>query len=142
MAKWSEEPGYTADKIREAARKAVGVLLGPVSGGLLTIDFDGPGSDEMLPQLYGRASNNLPQTIAWKSGMPERRQVAFVIDQRLWSKITGGKSWRDNQGETVFELRWQGQQSAFAGVHPETGRYYWLEDCSPEDIPKPHVAQD
>lgn len=142
MAKWSEKPGYTADEIREAAPKAVGVLLGPVSGGLLAIDFDGPGSEEMFRQLYGRPSTDLPQTISWTSGKTERRQIAFVVDQDWWSEIKGGKSWRDSQGETVLELRWKGQQSAFAGVHPETRQYYWLEGCSPKDIPTPHVAPD
>ena len=142
MAKWSEKPGYTADEIREAAPKAVGVLLGPVSGGLLAIDFDGPGSEEMFRQLYGRPSTDLPQTISWTSGKTERRQIAFFVDQDWWSEIKGGKSWRDSQGETVLELRWKGQQSAFAGVHPETSQYYWLEGCSPKDIPTPHVAPD
>ena len=91
MAKWSEEPGYTTDEIREASPKAVGVLLGPVSGGLLAIDVDGPGSEEMFQKLYGRPSTDLPQSISWTSGKPERRQVGFVVDQDWWTEIKGGE---------------------------------------------------
>ena len=142
LSGWSSHPGYCINDIQELSPKAVGVLLGPVSGGLIAIDFDGAGSEEKFQGIYGRPSSDLPKTLAWSSGKPERRQEAFIVDLDWWEMFHGGKSWRDEQENTVLELRWRGQQSAFAGAHPETSGYYWLDGCSPNEFPEATMAPD
>ena len=102
MQAWSKHPGYSADDIESIAPEAVGVLLGPVSGGLLAIDFDGPGSEEKFQEIYGRPSTELPASLAWSSGRAERRQVAYVVDCDWWDELKGGQSWSDDLGHTVL----------------------------------------
>ena len=142
LSGWSDHGGYHVDDIQQLAPEAVGVLLGPISGGLLAIDFDGPGSEAKFQEMYGRPSSDLPNTLAWSSGRTERRQEAFVIDRDWWDVLQGGQSWRDEHRRTVLELRWKGQQSAFAGAHPETSGYFWLDGCSPREFPEPAMAPD
>ncbi|MFM7455958.1 MAG: bifunctional DNA primase/polymerase, partial [Vulcanococcus sp.] len=72
------------EEVQEYAPQAVGVLLGEKSGGLLAIDFDGPGSEEKFIEKFGRPSEELPQTITWRSGRTNRRQMAFVVDREYW----------------------------------------------------------
>ena len=142
MKDWTNHPGFTIDEIQELKPPAVGVLLGPTSFGLLAVDFDGPGSEQQFQSVYGRPSSDLPPSLSWTSGKPERRQVVFIVDLDWWEFLQGKKAWRNERGSTVLELRWKGHQSAIAGAHPETAGYRWLPGCSPEDIPEPAVAPD
>lgn len=142
LSGWSQHAGYSIDDIKELSPQAVGVLLGPVSGGLLAVDFDGAGSEEKFQEIYGRPSSDLPRSLAWSSGKAERRQEAFLVDREWWGMFHGGKSWRNGQGNTVLELRWDDQQSAFAGAHPETSGYFWLDGSSPLEFPEPSMAPD
>ena len=139
---WSRHQGYSIEDIQELMPPAVGVLLGPISGGLLAVDFDGPGSEQQFQSVYGRPSSDLPPSLSWTSGKPERRQVVFIVDLDWWEFLQGKKAWRKERGSTVLELRWKGHQSAIAGAHPETAGYRWLPGCSPDDIPEPAVAPD
>ena len=77
---WSRHQGYSIEDIQELMPPAVGVLLGPISGGLLAVDFDGPGSEQQFQSVYGRPSSDLPPSLSWTSGKPERCQVVFVVD--------------------------------------------------------------
>ena len=45
---WNNQPGYDIDGICQlnGLVKAVGLMLGEKSGGILAVDFDGFGSDE------------------------------------------------------------------------------------------------
>ena len=96
----------------------------------------------MFQEIYGRPSSELPKTLAWSSGKPERRQESFIVDQDWWGDVPWGKSWRDEQENTVSELRWRSQQSAFAGAHPETSGYYQLDGCSPNEFPEATIVPD
>ena len=142
MKEWSKHPGYSIDEIQELSPKAVGVMTGPVSGGLLAVDFDGPGSEEQFQHIFNRPSSELPASISWSSGKPERRQVAFNVDQDWWNLLKGKVFWKNTQDITILELRWKGQQSVIAGAHPETTGYSWLAGCSPVEFAKPAIAPD
>jgi len=139
---WSRHQGYSIEDIQNLMPPAVGVLLGPISGGLVAVDFDGPGSEQQFQRVYGRPSYDLPPSLSWTSGKPERRQVVFIVDLDWWQFLQGKKVWRNERGSTVLELRWEGHQSAIAGAHPETTGYRWLPGCSLNDIPEPAVAPD
>ena len=137
---WSDSEGMTAVEIEELEPLAVGVLLGEKSGGLLAIDFDGPGSEEKFQEVFGRSSSELPASISWTSGKEKRRQVGFVVDRELWQELKTRQFFAN--GKTVLEIRWSGAQSVIAGAHPETQGYYWVEGCSPADCPDPAPAPD
>jgi len=114
-------------------------LLGEKSGGLLAIDFDGPGSEEKFLETFGRPSDELPKTIAWTSGKASRKQLAFVVDPDYWPFLKP-KSYTGKNNKTILEIRWNGQQSVIAGAHPETEGYQWMEGCSPQEISDPAEA--
>lgn len=124
LKEWTKHSGFSVDEIQEISPQAVGVMLGPVSGGLIAVDFDGPGSEQCFQRIYGRPSTDLLASLSWSSGKPERRQVAFRVDPDWWEYLQGRKSWRNELGSTILELRWEGHQSAIAGAHPETSGYF------------------
>lgn len=108
--------------------RAVGLVLGPASG-ILAIDFDGNGSTAQFLEVFGRPWTDLPQTVSWSSGRPNRRQLAFRVPRELFEHLRGRRRWQRN-GTTVLELRWTGHQSVIAGDHPDTAGYHWIN--SPE----------
>jgi len=139
LKNWPEHEGLTVEEVQEYEPQAVGVLLGEKSGGLLAIDFDGPGSEEKFLETFGRPSDELPKTIAWTSGKTSRKQLAFVVDRDYWPFLKP-KSYAGMDKNTVLEIRWNGQQSVIAGAHPETEGYQWMEGCSPQEVPDPAEA--
>jgi len=141
LKNWPEHEGLTVEEVQEYEPQAVGVLLGEKSGGLMAIDFDGPGSEEKFLETFGRPSDELPKTIAWASGKVSRKQLAFVVDRDYWPMLKP-KSYAGKDKKTVLEIRWNGQQSVIAGAHPETEGYQWMEGCSPQEIPDPAEAPD
>jgi len=114
--------------------QAVGLGLGPVSGGTLTVDFDGEGSEEIFALAFGKQVSELPESVSWKSGRPGRRQVAFKVDEKHWEQLRGKKSWKNQNNDNCLELRWRGQQSIILGAHPETSGYQWCDGCSPREL--------
>ena len=118
---------------------AIGLVLGPASG-VLAVDFDGAGSTAAFEQAYGRSHRDLPLTVGWSSGRPNRRQYAFRVPLDYHQHLRGRRYWQRN-GHTVLELRWVGHQSVIAGKHPDTAGYHWLPGRSPADI-EPAEAPD
>ena len=112
--------------------KAVGLVLGPASG-VMAIDFDGAGSTATFQEVFGRPCSDLPPTVAWSSGRPNRRQLAFRVPFDYWSHLRGRRFWKRN-GSTVLELRWAGHQSVIAGAHPDTAGYHWIPGRSPAEV--------
>ena len=131
--------------------QAVGLVLGPASG-VLAVDFDGPGAAGCFRRIYGRPPADLPETVGWTSGLPQRAQLAYRVPLEYWDCLRGRRSWsrptrtahQSNptsanppaaaSGSTVLELRWEGHQSVIAGVHPVTGSYRWLDGRAPAQI--------
>lgn len=125
---------------------AVGLVLGPASG-VMAVDFDGPGSAGRFRRIYGRPPTDLPATVGWTSGLPQRGQLAYRVPLEFWPCLRGRRYWsrsaqrttkcdsagRTSRCETVFELRWDGHQSVIAGVHPSSGGYRWMEGRSPAE---------
>ncbi len=124
--------------------QAVGLVLGPASG-VLAVDFDGPGAAGCFRRIYGRPPADLPETVGWTSGLPQRAQLAYRVPLEYWHCLRGRRSWTRPSsktktasapgagGGTVLELRWEGHQSVIAGVHPVTGAYRWLQGRSPAE---------
>jgi hypothetical protein len=132
--------------------QAVGLVLGPASG-VLAVDFDGPGAAACFQRIYGCPAAELPATVGWSSGLPQRAQLAYRVPLEFWDCLRGRRSWGPASTDhtptpltpaggpggkrrraTVLELRWEGHQSVIAGVHPLSGSYRWLEGRSPAQV--------
>jgi len=111
---------------------AVGLVLGPESG-VIAVDFDGAGSTVTFKEVYGRPYSDLPPTVTWSSGRPNRRQLAFRVPLDYWPHLRNRRVWSRN-GTTVLELRWNGHQSIIVGAHPDTAGYHWIPGRSPDDL--------
>lgn len=136
MKDWPLHPGYDIEDISKlnGLVKAVGLKLGPPSGGVLAVDFDGPEAVGTFTEIYSRDPGDLPNTIGVTSGKKKRGQRFFLVDQDWWPALCGRKVWTGQDGSICFELRWAGHQSVIAGAHPETNGYTWLPNSSPADI--------
>lgn len=113
--------------------KAVGLVLGPPSG-VIAVDFDGRGSTAMFEQVFGRPWSELPPTVTWSSGRPNRRQLAFRVPTDAWEHLRGRRYWEASDGRIVLELRGAGHQSVIAGEHPDTAGYHWVHSPQEQSV--------
>jgi hypothetical protein len=120
--------------------KAVGLLLGPQSGGVLAVDFDGVQSFPKFCEVFGHQPEELPPSMAVTSGREQRCCLFFAVDREYWPLLKGREVWSDANDKTCLELRWTGHQQVIAGAHPETAGYSWV--ISPSLIPLPPPAPD
>ena len=114
--------------------KAVGAICGPLSGGLLVIDFDGALAGSSLKALTGFDESDLPPTVACSSGKPSRKKLFFyVADRELWPMIQGIGN--GNKQFPEIEILWTSRMAVAIGAHPEKPNgYFWLDGCSPNDL--------
>lgn len=157
-AGWFDVDDYSPDDAAElngSGPPAWGLKCGPASGGVLVLDLDAEGWRESFQEVTGHPITDLPRTIGWTSGKPDRSGHAFTVDPDWWPHLANvrpiTRPWKEGdpigkkglgQAETLWELRWNRCQSVILGAHPETGRYRWLPTCSPDDIPEPAPAPD
>lgn len=131
-AGWQNTP-KTLDNIDSTN---VGVLLGPVSQGLVALDFDGTTAWSWYSNTIGAP---LPKTIMWSSGKPDRCQMAFTVPEQYWpllrtQKITNTTTDLITKGEG-FEFRWTGGQSVLPPSRLTDGRaYMWLATPLDTDV--------
>lgn len=136
---WEKNPltkQQIAKEIKAGRAKAVGVIAGPVSGGLLFVDHDGISASEVLKDI-GAPLGDLPKSWAMTSGRDGRLQIIYKVPERYWDhiktkKIKSGKQDEEGNNEQL-ELRWSGCQSVVIGEHPMTGSYKWLPKRSPSE---------
>ena len=138
---WQKNPLKRSEILKELISKkakAVGVLAGELSGGLLFVDHDGESASNILLE-WGLSISTLPLTWTVTSGRVGRFQLIYQVPEELWSKIKTKKfrtGVKDEEGSVEqLELRWNGCQSVVAGEHPKTSGYKWVKDRSPDDIP-------
>ena len=142
MKNWQKQPLTRSQLIphfEEGKAKAIGVLAGEESGGLLFVDHDGPSASNILVS-WGLSFSTLPPSWTVTSGRVGRFQIIYKVPKKYWSKIKTKKFKSgvvgDDGSVEQIELRWNGCQSVVAGEHPTTGAYRWMEKRSPEDIPE------
>src|SRR4028119_396255 len=119
-------------ELKSGNAKGYGLLTGEKSGGILAIDADGPAAHELLAK-----HGEVPATVAFTSGKLGRCQYLLQVPQEKWGVLkttklnTGVKG--ENGKDQLLELRWNGCQSVLPpSVHPETGRYQWVN--SPDSV--------
>ena len=139
--KWQANPlthEQAAAEIKAGRAKAIGVIAGPPSGGLLFLDHDGISATEQLEKL-GIPGRSLPKTATCTSGRDGRFQLLFTVPERYWPRMRNrrvfdtGKTDADGKAENL-DLRWNRHQSVVIGAHPITGGYRWLGKRSPAAV--------
>ena len=135
---WPNNPldkAAAAAEIKAGRAKAIGVIAGPASGGLLFVDHDGISATEVLERI-GTPLRDLPKSMAVTSGRDGRFQIIYRVPEQYWHAMKGrhviksGKDDADGKAEQL-ELRWVGCQSVVIGAHPTTAGYRWLRDRAP-----------
>ena len=142
MDAWQRTPlnkRQVAAEIRAGNALAVGVLCGPLSGGLLFLDHDGISATQKLEEL-GLPLRELPKSPSVTSGKDGRFQIIFRVPEEFWPAMRGQRVFKtgktDDAGKAEqLDLRWSGHQSIVIGAHPETAGYYWLPGRSPSEQP-------
>ena len=138
---WQSNPltkHQAAAEITAGRAKAIGVIAGPPSGGLLFLDHDGISATEKLTEL-GIPPHSLPKTAMCTSGRDGRLQALFTIPEHYWPGLRNrrvfdtGKVDADGKAENL-DLRWHRHQSVVIGAHPITGRYRWIKGRSPSQV--------
>jgi len=141
QASWQANPltkEQAASEITTGRAKAIGVIAGPVSGGLLFLDHDGISATEQLEKL-GIPPRSLPNTAMCTSGRDGRFQVLFTVPEHYWPRMRNrrvfdtGKVDADGKAENL-DLRWNRHQSVVIGAHPITQGYRWLGKRSPSRV--------
>jgi len=137
---WQDNPltkEQAAAEITAGRAKAIGVIAGPASGGLLFLDHDGISATEKLTEL-GIPPRTLPTTAMCTSGRDGRLQALFIIPEHYWPRLRNrrvfdtGKVDADGKAENL-DLRWNRHQSVVIGAHPITGSYRWIKGRSPAE---------
>lgn len=74
MKQWQQKPGYDIESISRlnGLVKAVGLKLGPPSGGVLAVDFDGPAAAGKFEEIFNRHPRELDDTVGVTSGKHKR----------------------------------------------------------------------
>jgi predicted P-loop ATPase len=137
---WQANPltkEQAAVEVQAGRAKAIGVIAGPVSDGLLFLDHDGISATEQLEKL-GIPLSSLPTTAICTSGRDGRFQALFTVPKRYWPQMRNrrvfdtGKVDADGKAEQL-DLRWNRHQSVVIGAHPITGGYRWIKHRSPAE---------
>jgi hypothetical protein len=138
---WQANPltkEQAAAEIIAGRAKAIGVIAGPVSGGLLFLDQDGISAAEKLTEL-GIPPRTLPETALCTSGRDGRLQALFTIPEKYWPSLRNRRVFdtghvdADGKAENL-DLRWNRHQSVVIGAHPITGHYRWIKGRSPAQV--------
>ena len=127
--------GKTETRLVKA--KAIGVLAGPLSGGLLFVDHDGISANAELERL-GLPTRSLPKSVSFTSGRDGRYQIVYRIPPEYWPSLRSRRVFYtgqlDDEGKKEqVDLRWQGHYSVIIGHHPQTSGYRWFRGTSPSD---------
>lgn len=141
QSSWQANPltkEQAAAEITAGRAKAIGVIAGPTSGGLLFLDHDGISATEQLEKL-GIPPRTLPKTAVCTSGRDGRFQALFTIPEQYWPSLRNrrvfdtGKVDADGKAENL-DLRWNRHQSVVIGAHPITAGYRWIKGRSPSEV--------
>lgn len=135
--KWKNWPHERLDRARliEAIRSqknaegkhtawtGVSIVTGPMSEGIMAIDFDGSKALEKYVELS--PDKKLPPTTKrWTSGKPGHFQILLSVPQEKWEGLQPVKIELEN-GEKL-ELRWNQCSTLPPSIHPDTQKpYIW-----------------
>jgi phage/plasmid-associated DNA primase len=112
---------------KKTAWTGVSVVTGPLSNGVMAIDFDGP----LALQKYLELSNAQlpPVTVKWTSGKQGHFQILLQMPPEKWEELRPIKIELENNEK--LELRWNQCSTLPPSIHPETGKPYIWENEAP-----------
>ena len=111
----------------------VSIVTGPLSNGVMAIDFDGLSA----LRKYFDTSNGEPPPVTkrWTSGRSGHFQILLRVPPEKWEGLKPQKIELDN-GEKL-ELRWQQCSTLPPSIHPETKKpYRWENDGEIAEAPE------
>jgi hypothetical protein len=101
----------------------VSIVTGPLSNGVMAIDFDGP----LALQKYIELSGQLPPTKKrWTSGKLGHFQVLLQVPPEKWEGLKPQKI--ELNGGQKLELRWNQCSTLPPSIHPDTEKPYFWEN--------------
>src|SRR4028119_1826772 len=104
----------------------VSVVTGPLSNGVMAIDFDGPAALEKYKELSGGSLP--PTTKRWSSGKPGHFQILLSVPPEKWEGLKPQKIELENGNK--LELRWNQCSTLPPSIHPDTGKpYFWESEA-------------
>ena len=107
---------------KRTAWTGVSLVTGPLSNGVMAIDFDGPLALTKYLELSGGPFP--PSTKRWTSGKQGHFQILLSVPQEKWEGLKPQKFELAN-GEKL-ELRWNQCSTLPPSIHPDTAKpYFW-----------------
>jgi len=104
----------------------VSVVTGPLSNGVMAIDFDGPAAwKKYLEFSSGQAP---PFTHHWTSGKSGHFQILLSVPPEKWEGLKPQKIELENGNK--LELRWNQCSTLPPSIHPDTAKpYFWESEA-------------
>ncbi|MEG4010360.1 DUF3987 domain-containing protein, partial [Microcoleus sp. Pol11C1] len=111
----------------------VSLVSGPLSGGIMAVDFDGPLALQKYKELSG--GQLPPTTKRWTSGREGHFQILLSVGPEKWEGLKQQKIELEN-GEKL-ELRWNQCSTLPPSIHPGTGKpYFWKNSGEIAEAPE------
>jgi hypothetical protein len=110
---------------KKTAWTGVSIVTGPLSNGIMAIDFDGLSA---LRKYLELSSNQLPPpTKRWTSGKTGHFQILMSVPPEKWEGLKPIKIELENNQK--LELRWNECSTLPPSIHPTTKKpYFWEEN--------------
>jgi hypothetical protein len=104
----------------------VSIVTGPLSNGVMAIDFDGPAAWKKYLELSGNQAP--PFTNHWTSGKAGHFQILLSVLPEKWEGLKPQKIELENGNK--LELRWNQCSTLPPSIHPDTGKpYFWESEA-------------
>ena len=80
----ADQPQEKDGRWRTIKKNGLGVLTGPINGGLLAVDIDGEDAESVFAEFMGDDYPNVddPGTMSWR-GKPTNRQLLYRVPEGL-----------------------------------------------------------
>ena len=119
-ANWQSTPL----ELHQVDSENIGLLLGPASGGVCAIDFDGPEAIDHFYNTFPYIDITNIDTAMWTSGKEYRFQAAFTVPNEYWQYLK-------RKVVNKLEFRWTNTQSILPPSKLNDGRQYtWIKKPS------------
>jgi len=107
---------------KKTAWTGVSIVTGPLSNGVMAIDFDGPAAWKKYLEL---SDNQTPLfTNHWTSGKVGHFQILLSVPPEKWEGLKPQKIELENGNK--LELRWNQCSTLPPSIHPDTAKpYFW-----------------
>jgi len=111
---------------KKTAWTGVSLVTGPLSNGVMAIDFDGPAAwKKYLEFSSGQAP---PFTHHWTSGKSGHFQILLSVPPEKWEGLKPQKIELENGNK--LELRWNQCSTLPPSIHPDTAKpYFWESEA-------------